>query len=81
MSESESALRKLVDEQNAMQPGKPAQPEVPAGCKAVVILTAGPYNDRHNKAQKLQPGDTLVTKAWYAQTLVDLGLADWPEEG
>jgi len=54
--------------------------EAPAGCREVVIARPGRYNDREDRAQALGVGDRLMTREWYARSLVEGGLARWPAE-
>ena len=46
--------------------------------KRVVILKAGPYNDGEGRAQRLEAGEELETRDWYARSLVEAGMARWP---
>jgi len=68
-------LQKLVDEHNAMQPGRRRRR---AGMKRVMIVKAGRYNDGEGRAQRLEAGEELETQEWYARVLVERGLARWP---
>jgi predicted flap endonuclease-1-like 5' DNA nuclease len=43
----------------------------------VMIVKAGPYNDRRNVAHQCVPGDILETQDWYAKSLIDSGYADY----
>jgi pyruvate/2-oxoglutarate dehydrogenase complex dihydrolipoamide acyltransferase (E2) component len=39
----------------------------------VEVLVAGRYNDERGRADDYEPGDILVTKPWYATSLVESG--------
>lgn len=73
-----SRLEELVEEHNRLQPGP--RRERPAGCQEVVIVEAGVYNDGEGQVRRLDPGDRLMTRNWYARELVEDGFAKWPGE-
>ena len=74
------SLNDLIAEHNAMQPKEALGSDVPPGQRAVEVLVHGKYNDGDGKARRYEQGSTLVTHIWYAESLVEAGLAKWPEE-
>lgn len=54
--------------------------ERPAGTREVVIVQVGRYNGWDDRVRVLEVGDRLVTREWYARSLVEGGLARWPAE-
>lgn len=56
------------------------RPSTHSAGKRIIIIQAGRYNDRDDKAQQCAPGDSLVTKPWYARSLVQAGFAKWPDD-